>query len=217
MVTIFIVCWLPLNLLHMAQEYSSAVMKWHYFLLTFLVTHVIAMSSTIYNPFLYAWMNDNFKKEFQQVTLFLKTTPYCHFFRILSSVLSAPLKGYLLSSLLVAHFNQHFLHEVETPPPGHIILTQCMRPPPYFCVNCVLFLPKTLWSIIPQRENYVEGQKISHDTFPRLGSGSKQKSKETHVKRKRHKGNDKCSRSLNCVQAPIRNPGYAAVYLRIIR
>jgi len=67
MVTIFVVCWLPLNLLHMAQEYSSAVMRWRYFLLTFLITHVIAMSSTIYNPFLYAWMNDNFKKEFQQV------------------------------------------------------------------------------------------------------------------------------------------------------
>ena len=67
MVTIFVVCWLPLNLLHMAQEYSDAVVKWHYFLLTFLITHVVAMSSTIYNPFLYAWMNDNFKKEFQQV------------------------------------------------------------------------------------------------------------------------------------------------------
>jgi len=67
MVTIFVVCWLPLNLLLMAQEYSSTVMRWRYFLLTFLITHVIAMSSNIYNPFLYAWMNDNFKKEFQQV------------------------------------------------------------------------------------------------------------------------------------------------------
>jgi len=67
MVTIFVVCWLPLNLLHMVAEYNDAVLRWHYYLLTFLITHVIAMSSTIYNPFLYAWMNDNFKKEFQQV------------------------------------------------------------------------------------------------------------------------------------------------------
>ena len=67
MVTIFVVCWLPLNLLLMAQDYNKAVMKWHYFLLIFLITHVIAMISTIGSPFLYAWMNDNFKKEFQQV------------------------------------------------------------------------------------------------------------------------------------------------------
>ena len=69
MVTIFVVCWLPLNLLHIAQDHNAAVMKWHYFLLMFLITHVVAMSSTIYNPFLYAWMNDNFKKEFQLVPL----------------------------------------------------------------------------------------------------------------------------------------------------
>jgi len=74
MVTIFVVCWLPLNLLHMAQEYSDVVVKWHYFLLTFLITHVVAMSSTIYNPFLYAWMNDNFKKEFQQVVKYRVST-----------------------------------------------------------------------------------------------------------------------------------------------
>ena len=35
--------------------------------LVFFIAHVIAMSSTIYNPFLYAWMNENFKKEFKQV------------------------------------------------------------------------------------------------------------------------------------------------------
>ena len=68
MVTIFVVCWLPLNLLLMANDYIGIVVaKWYYFLLAFLITHVIAMSSTIYNPFLYAWMNDNFMKEFQQV------------------------------------------------------------------------------------------------------------------------------------------------------
>jgi len=78
MVTIFVVCWLPLNLLLMAREYSD-VGRWHYYLLTFLITHVIAMSSTIYNPFLYAWMNDNFKKEFQQVPVH-EVTPYSGLF-----------------------------------------------------------------------------------------------------------------------------------------
>jgi neuropeptide Y receptor len=31
------------------------------------LAHAAAMSSTCYNPFLYAWLNDNFRKEFKQV------------------------------------------------------------------------------------------------------------------------------------------------------
>src|SRR6218665_3606779 len=67
MVAIFVCCWLPLNVLHVTAEYFEAVRNANCYMLLFLVTHVIAMSSTIYNPFLYAWMNDNFKKEFRQV------------------------------------------------------------------------------------------------------------------------------------------------------
>ncbi|KAL4719736.1 hypothetical protein ACJJTC_009971 [Scirpophaga incertulas] len=33
----------------------------------FFVAHFIAMSSTCYNPFLYAWLNENFRKEFKQI------------------------------------------------------------------------------------------------------------------------------------------------------
>ena len=67
MVTIFVCCWLPLNIVHLVREYERSVDDWFYFTLTFFISHVIAMSSTIYNPFLYAWMNENFKKEFKQV------------------------------------------------------------------------------------------------------------------------------------------------------
>lgn len=67
MVTIFVSCWLPLNLIQLIVEYHEELLRWKYFLLTFFVTHVIAMSSTIYNPFLYAWMNENFRKEFNDV------------------------------------------------------------------------------------------------------------------------------------------------------
>lgn len=67
MVTIFVSCWLPLNLIQLIVEYHEELFQWKYFLLTFFVTHVIAMSSTIYNPFLYAWMNENFRKEFNYV------------------------------------------------------------------------------------------------------------------------------------------------------
>ena len=67
MVAIFVVCWLPLNVVHITSEYREEIAKWKYFVLVFFIAHVIAMSSTVYNPFLYAWMNENFKKEFKQV------------------------------------------------------------------------------------------------------------------------------------------------------
>ena len=65
MVVIFAICWLPLNIVHMVAEFHRSDLK-HYKVL-FLSTHVIAMSSTIYNPFLYSWLNDNFRKEFQEI------------------------------------------------------------------------------------------------------------------------------------------------------
>ena len=37
------------------------------FLLVFFMAHVVAMSSTIYNPFLYAWMNEYFRAEFRNI------------------------------------------------------------------------------------------------------------------------------------------------------
>lgn len=67
MVTIFVICWLPLNIVLLANEYVMDFSTQPAFPLIFFTSHVIAMSSTIYNPFLYAWMNDNFKKEFKLV------------------------------------------------------------------------------------------------------------------------------------------------------
>ncbi len=65
MVVIFAICWLPLNIVHMVAEFHREDLS-HY-RVSFLTTHVIAMSSTIYNPFLYSWLNDNFRKEFQEI------------------------------------------------------------------------------------------------------------------------------------------------------
>jgi len=68
MVAIFIVCWLPLNVINLLLEYREQQFgNWHYILLVFFIAHVVAMSSTVYNPFLYAWMNDAFRREFQRV------------------------------------------------------------------------------------------------------------------------------------------------------
>lgn len=67
MVTIFVICWLPLNIVHIVREFDNFIEHWESYPLVFFFAHVIAMSSTIYNPFLYAWMNENFKKEFKLV------------------------------------------------------------------------------------------------------------------------------------------------------
>ncbi|XP_074640227.1 neuropeptide Y receptor type 2-like [Tubulanus polymorphus] len=66
MVVIFMVCWMPLNAVHLVTENINDVPVWLY-TLVFFIAHIIAMSSTIYNPFLYAWMNENFRKEFKTV------------------------------------------------------------------------------------------------------------------------------------------------------
>ena len=77
MVAIFAVCWLPLNVILLSLEYDESLGESPYFLLVFFAAHVVAMSSTVYNPFLYAWMNDNFRKEFRRVFPCLRTPHSC--------------------------------------------------------------------------------------------------------------------------------------------
>ncbi|CAK9817977.1 Prolactin-releasing peptide receptor [Anthophora quadrimaculata] len=67
MVTVFGISWLPLNIVNVIDDFYSPANNWSYYRLCFFFTHCLAMSSTCYNPFLYAWLNDNFRKEFKQV------------------------------------------------------------------------------------------------------------------------------------------------------
>ena len=41
--------------------------EWSYQMFVFFVAHLIAMSSTVYNPFVYAWFNDTYRSQFQKV------------------------------------------------------------------------------------------------------------------------------------------------------
>lgn len=67
MVVIFLVSWLPLNLINIINDFYGPAANWKYYFLCFFMVHSLAMSSTCYNPFLYAWLNENFRKEFKQV------------------------------------------------------------------------------------------------------------------------------------------------------
>ncbi|XP_057655994.1 prolactin-releasing peptide receptor-like [Diorhabda carinulata] len=67
MVAVFLISWLPLNTFNIVNDFYQQMEKWYFYYLAFFVGHAIAMSSTCYNPFLYAWLNENFRKEFKQV------------------------------------------------------------------------------------------------------------------------------------------------------
>jgi len=41
--------------------------EWSYQMFVFFVAHLIAMSSTVYNPFVYAWYNDTFRAQLRKV------------------------------------------------------------------------------------------------------------------------------------------------------
>ena len=59
----FTVCWLPWNLFVLTSEFNQQIVKGKFFRFTDLLLKIFAMSSSCVNPFLYGWLNDNFKKE----------------------------------------------------------------------------------------------------------------------------------------------------------
>lgn len=67
MVIVFGVSWFPLNCYNLLLDFHIQAARWNYSRAFFLLSHSIAMSSTCYNPLLYAWLNENFRKEFKSV------------------------------------------------------------------------------------------------------------------------------------------------------
>nr|XP_046908711.1 uncharacterized protein LOC124490284 [Dermatophagoides farinae] len=58
MVAAFAICWLPLHIFHILTD--AGWLQYNYRI--FMVVHWIAMSSVSYNPFIYCWLNKNFRK-----------------------------------------------------------------------------------------------------------------------------------------------------------
>ncbi|XP_020798669.1 neuropeptide F receptor [Drosophila serrata] len=63
---IFGVSWLPLNFFNLYADMQRPVMT-QKMLVAYAVCHMIGMSSACSNPLLYGWLNDNFRKEFQEL------------------------------------------------------------------------------------------------------------------------------------------------------
>ena len=62
-VLLFSTCWLPWNVFYLLSEFSHKLVSGKYFKLVDLMLKIFAMSSACINPFLYGWLNDNFRKE----------------------------------------------------------------------------------------------------------------------------------------------------------
>ena len=70
MVVVFGIGWLPLNTINLLSDINPFPIPtycWEYFTFIFFISHVLAMSSTCYNPFLYGCYNDAFQKEFTEL------------------------------------------------------------------------------------------------------------------------------------------------------
>lgn len=63
-VVVFAVSWLPLHAFQLAVDIDNQVLNLREYKLVFTVLHIIAMCSTFANPFLYGWMNSNYRKAF---------------------------------------------------------------------------------------------------------------------------------------------------------
>ncbi|XP_077497911.1 prolactin-releasing peptide receptor-like isoform X1 [Amblyomma americanum] len=64
MVLAFALAWLPLNVCNLLADFHAASVAWPLGDALFCAAHAAAMSSTCYNPLLYAWFNDNFRRQF---------------------------------------------------------------------------------------------------------------------------------------------------------
>ncbi|XP_065565122.1 prolactin-releasing peptide receptor-like isoform X1 [Artemia franciscana] len=72
MVIIFGASWLPINMVNLYNDLFPIECEAYHEIL-FFVVHWIAMSSVCYNVFLYAWLNDSFRKEFKLILLWNKS------------------------------------------------------------------------------------------------------------------------------------------------
>ena len=62
-VLIFSICWLPLNLYHMLTDFHPNKEFFSYNSTAYLTCHWLAMSSVCYNPLIYCWLHESFRKE----------------------------------------------------------------------------------------------------------------------------------------------------------
>ncbi|KAK4026776.1 probable G-protein coupled receptor 83 [Daphnia magna] len=64
-ISLFALCWLPLNVYHLVSDVGASESATRHNSTAFLICHWLAMSSVCYNPFVYCWLNANFRDAVQ--------------------------------------------------------------------------------------------------------------------------------------------------------
>ena len=64
-ISLFALCWLPLNVYHLVSDVAASAGPTRHNSTVFLICHWLAMSSVCYNPFVYCWLNTNFRDAVQ--------------------------------------------------------------------------------------------------------------------------------------------------------
>ncbi|CAG7725126.1 unnamed protein product [Allacma fusca] len=64
-VLLFALCWLPLQSYNFLQSIFSAINEFQYINMVWFAMHLMAMSNSCCNPFIYAIYNDKFQREFR--------------------------------------------------------------------------------------------------------------------------------------------------------
>lgn len=68
-VILFIICWLPWNVFSLVTELDSSFVQGPHFKFVDLILKMFAMSSACVNPYLYCWLNENFRKELDNMAI----------------------------------------------------------------------------------------------------------------------------------------------------
>lgn len=68
-VILFIICWLPWNVFSLVTELDRDIVKGRHFKFVDLILKGFAMSSACINPYLYCWLNENFRKELDNMAI----------------------------------------------------------------------------------------------------------------------------------------------------
>lgn len=64
----YVISWLPLNVFNLVADFSKGpFMDEQTMTITYAVCHMCGMSSAVSNPLLYGWLNNNFRKEFEEI------------------------------------------------------------------------------------------------------------------------------------------------------
>ncbi|XP_073963098.1 neuropeptide F receptor isoform X2 [Choristoneura fumiferana] len=64
----YVISWLPLNVFNLVADFApEPMLEEKSMIITYAICHMFGMSSAVSNPLLYGWLNDNFRKEFEEI------------------------------------------------------------------------------------------------------------------------------------------------------